>query len=122
MSNSRNPVGPEEWLYRTAYRTPEKNYMNPDGSVSSRAFKLREKDHGELSVYVKSMTTPEIAIKDKSRFALVELKNQGVLELDLYSYYDPVEGNPAHAVIIGMTMEDEVTPGLLARRARIVNI
>lgn len=96
--------------------------MNPDGSVSSRAFKLREKDQGELSVDVKSMTSPEIAIRDRTKFALVELINREVLELGLQTYYDPVDSNHAHAVIIGMTMDDEIMPGSLARRARVVNI
>ena len=117
-------VDSQEWLYRRSW-LPEKKYLNPDGSATSRVFKLREKDHGALSVDVKSMTTAEKSVGDKERFFLFELPNKAVLEITeppLKTYHDPLPdgSNAAHAVITGMTMEDDITPGLLAKASRKV--
>jgi len=122
----RKLVAEDEWLYRRYY-LPEKKYMNPDGTATSRVFKLREKDNGELSVDVKSLTTAEIAIKDKASFFLFELSNKSVIEIiapPLATYHDPVmDGtNEAHALIVGMLLEDDITPGILARASKKVNI
>ncbi|HEY5370639.1 MAG TPA: hypothetical protein VIJ75_16765 [Hanamia sp.] len=43
----RKKVIAQEWLYRRGFSTPEKKYMNPDGTATSRVFKLRAKDNGE---------------------------------------------------------------------------
>lgn len=56
MEETRRLVATDEWLFRRSF-LPEKKYMAPDGSATSRVFKLREKDNGELSVDVKSLTT-----------------------------------------------------------------
>jgi len=90
--------------------------MNPDGTATSRVFKLREKDNGELSVDVSSLTSPEISIGDKSKFLLLQIENKSVIALDLSTYHAPeVDGsNDAHAGY-GMSLEDEIIPGLLAR-------
>lgn len=120
------PVDRQEWLYRRGYATPEKKYMNPDGSATSRVFKLREKDNGELSVDVKSMTTPEKAIGDPTKFMLFEISNAAVLGAGLFTYHAPLSeqkqgiDNPAHAVIIGMSLDDDILPGILARKSRRV--
>jgi len=117
----RKRISEEEWLYRRGYSKPEKNYMNPDGTATSRVFKLREKDEGELSVDVKSMTTPEKAIGDAGRFFLFELPNRAILKISipqLATFHAPLPGNDAHAVIVGMTMDDEITPGLLAKASK----
>lgn len=118
----RKPVSLDEWLYRRSYSSPEKKYMNPDGSATSRVFKLREKDQGDLSVDVKSMTTAELSVGDPMRFFLFEVSNKLVNDLELESFHDPLEGgsNDAHAVITGMTMEDDILPGLLARASKKV--
>jgi hypothetical protein len=122
----RNPVGEEEWLFRRGYSTPEKKYMNPDGTATSRVFKLREIDKGELSVDVKSMTNAEAAIKDAKSFMLFEIPHQQILTIGLHAEHDPLpneqstEVNPAHAVIIGMDIEDDIAPGLLAKASRRV--
>lgn len=123
----RKPVDPEEWLYRRGHSTPEKKYMNPDGSATSRVFKLRPIDEGELSVDVKSMTTPQNSVNDSSKYFLFELPNQAVLDIttaELTTFHDPLKdgSNDAHAVIVGMTMEDDITPGLLAKASRRVHI
>ncbi len=120
----RKLVSEDEWLYRRCY-LPEKKFMNPDGTATSRVFKLREKDNGELSVDVKSMTTPEKSVGDKSKFFLFEIQNKVVLqigELGLSTYHDPISdgSNNAHAVIIGISLEDDITPGLLAKASKKV--
>jgi len=115
-------VKTEEWLLRRSFCNPEKNYCNPDGYATSRGFKLRAKDEGMLSVDLKSMTTIEETIKDPTRFVLFELLNATVEENGLQTIYDPLEGgtNPAHALITGMTIEDEIIPGILGRKSRRV--
>ncbi len=76
-------VNRNEWLYRRGFSSPEKKYMNPDGTATSRVFKLREKDNGELSVDIASLTTPEKSIGDPSKFFLFKIKNATVEDLDL---------------------------------------
>lgn len=123
----RKRVAEEEWLYRSSW-LPEKKYLNPDGTAHSRVFKLREsKNETELSVDVKSMTTADKAVGDKSRFFLFELPNEAVLQItdpQIITYHDPLKNgeNDAHAVIVGMTLEDDITPSLLAKASRRVTI
>jgi hypothetical protein len=121
----RTQVAKEEKLYRRYY-LPENRYMNPDGTAHSRVFKLREKDYGELSVDVKSMTTPEKSVGDKSKFFLFELPNEEVIKItnpQLISYHDELQdgSNDSHAVIVGMSIDDDITPGVLARASKKVS-
>lgn len=120
--NGLQPVKTDEWLYRRGYSTPVRKYMNPDGTATSRVFKLRPKDVGKLSVDVKSMTTPGVVIGDATKFFLFEIYNEIVEGLGLKTYHDPLPDgtNDAHAIIIGMHQEDEVLPGLLARKSKRV--
>jgi hypothetical protein len=118
----RNPIGNSEWLFRRGYATPVKKYMNPDGTPTSRVFKLRPSDNGELSVDVKSLTSPEISIRDKNSYMLFEIIIEEVRSLLLDAEHDPIETNPAHAVIIGMNDDDDITPLELAKRSRRVYI
>lgn len=118
-------VGPEEWLYRRYYNPLEKNISKLTSQFHSRIFKLRPKDNGELSVDVKSLTTPEKAISDSHKFFLVEIQNKSVLKIEnLCTFHDPLRDgtNNAHAVITGMTIDDDVIPGLLARASRLVEM
>ena len=120
-------VSSDEWLYRRS-RLPEKKYLNPDGTATSRVFKLRASiNETELSVDVKSMTTAAKAVSDNSKFFLFELPNTAVAAIDdpqLRAYHDRISdgSNDAHAVIVGMSIEDDITPGLLARASRKVSI
>ncbi|MEP7266223.1 MAG: hypothetical protein ABI844_01260 [Saprospiraceae bacterium] len=109
-------VGNEEWLYRRAYL----KYMYPNGSATSRAFKLRPKDDGQLSVDIASLTSPEVSIGDQLKFGLLKIKNESVIQCELKTYFDAVPGNQAHALIVGMEMEDEVKPALLAEGSQRV--
>ena len=117
---SKVAVSIEEILFRRAYCTPLKNFMNPDGSATSRVFKLRDKDNGELSVDISSLTTKEKSVGDPNRFILFEFENKIVNELKLNTYKDPLPdgANDAHAVIVGMDIKDDVTPGKLAKASR----
>lgn len=105
-------------------RLPEKKYLNPDGSAHSRVFKLREKDEGELSVDVESLTTPEKSIIDSSEFMLFVVPNKHVISIGLNSFHAPLPDNTndAHAVIVGMTLEDDILPKLLAQESKRVII
>lgn len=114
----------DEWLLRRSYATPERKYMNPDGTAHSRVFKLRPKDNGELSVDVKSLTTIESAIIDFQKFILFETANQEVISMGLKTFHDIPDdwSNPAHAVIVGMSEDDEILPGKLARKSRRLRV
>ena len=116
----RAKVSSEEWLFRRSYGNPLRKYYNPDGSATSRAFKLKAKDEGELSVNVKSLTTPELSILDPLKFILFELKNSFIEENNLLTFYDPLLTNTSHAVIVGMSIEDEILPALLAKNSKRV--
>ena len=123
MENQRE-VALDELLYRRSW-LPEKRFLNPDGTATSRVFKLREKDNGKLSVDVASLTTPQKSVGDDKRFFLFELPNSSVLDITvpkLTTFHDPLDdgSNNAHAVIVGMSIEDDITPGLLARVSRKV--
>jgi hypothetical protein len=122
----RKLVHEDEWLYRRSW-LPERKFLNPDGSATSRVFKLKEKDNGELSVDVKSMTTANIAVLDKGNFFLFEILNKSVMLIkspQLTTYLDPLLNgvNNAHAVITGMSLEDEIAPGILAKASKKVLI
>ena len=115
--DKRKLVGVDEWLLRRGRSSPEWKFMNPDGSATSRVFKLRAIDDGELSVDVESLTTPAVLIKDASAFMLFRIANLKVLELKLQTFHAPMpdDTNDAHAVIVGMRIEDDILPRMLAQ-------
>ncbi len=111
----RDLVNNHENLLRRGYSTPEKKYMNPDGTATSRVFKLREKDNGKLSVGIENLTTLEEFVGDTERFMVFRISNLDVINLGLQTFYDPPQFE--HAVITGMNMEDEIIPALLAKKS-----
>ena len=119
-------VASDKNLFRRGYGPPNKHYLNPDGSATSRVFRLREKDEGSLSVDVKEMTTPKKSIGDESKFVLFEVAVSIVEQISLVTLHDPLtleehgRDNPAHALILGLEIEDDIKPGLLARASRRV--
>lgn len=119
---NRELVSIDEILFRRAYCTPLKNFMNPDGTATSRVFKLRPKDNGELSVDMSSLTTKEKSVSDITKYILFEIGNKYVNELGLLTYKDPVGNNPAHSVIFGLDMDDEIKPLLLAKASKRIYI
>ena len=73
------------------------------------------------------MTTANIAVLDKGNFFLFEILNKSVMLIkspQLTTYLDPLLNgvNNAHAVITGMSLEDEITPGILAKASKKVLI
>lgn len=96
---------------------------------TSRAFKLREQDDGELSVNVASLTTPLDSVSDATKYRLYEISHPDVKTCnekagEIAGYLCPIAENSGHGAIIGdyFDVEDEVTPGLLARKAKHVEI
>ena len=108
------------YLYRRGYNSPERKYLNPDGSATSRVFKLREKDKGKLSVDIQSLTTPEKAVLDPTQYNLFILKNQVVESIGLETIYDAdyQAKDRSHCLIIGMEFNDETKPAYLVKQSR----
>jgi hypothetical protein len=78
------------------------NYIKPDGSVTSLAFKTKRGEDG-LSVDLERFSTVEKSILDSSKFALYSL-NVGIIrqikpdKMDVE--HNPQEDNEAHCLII----------------------
>ncbi len=121
-------VSETEEIYRRAFGPPDKRFLNPDGSATSRVFKLRPKDNGQLSVDVKSLTTAEFSVIDPTKFVLFEINNKDVIDLGLETIHDPLTliehgiDNHAHALVLGIDKEDDIIPGLLAKKSTRVII
>ena len=128
MANRGDLVSDDEWLYRTFWsKPPITKYLYPDGSATSRVFKLREKDKGMLSVDAKSLTTYHASIGNDQTFVLFEVLNSEVTALGLETVHDPLPNeeepnrtNPAHCLIHGMTEDDDILPSAIAKKARLV--
>jgi hypothetical protein len=120
---NKQKVGDSEYLYRRSFNDPLKKYCNPDGTATSRVFKLRPKDENQLSVNVKSLTTIAQSVQDTSKYILFEISHLSVQQCGVNAYSDPDQGNLAHAFIWGdnFDLDNDVIPGLLARRATIIS-
>lgn len=92
----------DDLLRRVVYINP--NYVRPDLTVTSFAFTPR-KINGVLedgvSVDIARLTTLEKSIADKLKYRLYSVKAGAVRTLGLDCRHAPVEGNDAHALIIG---------------------
>lgn len=91
----------DDRLLRRAFYT-DPNYVREDMTVTSLAFKLRRGEEG-LSVDVERLTTYEESIADFHRFRLFAVKAGEVRAMGLDCKHKPVEGNYAHAEIIGIS-------------------
>src|ERR1019366_1542320 len=117
--NKGDDVSLEEFLFRRGYA----KYVNQDGSATSRLFKLRPIDQGKLSTDDKGLSTPEKSISDSTKFNLFEISVFDVVSLELRAIYDPLlvteDGinNMAHSYIWGVEEDDDILPGLLARKS-----
>ena len=120
--NKGDQVDKNEMLLRRVYRTDKRYVDKRTGRPTSRAFAPRPKDEGKLSVDIERLTTYEKAILDVARFVLFAFSAGIVYDLNLNCIYDPVELNPAHAVVTGFPKNDESIPGILARQAQRINI
>lgn len=117
--NRGDVINSEELLYRRGYNSPEKKYLNPDGTATSRVFKLREKDAGGLSVDLASLTTPEAAVLDPNLYNLFQVSNGVVEAIELQTMYDAnfAAQKNSHCIIVGMQMDDETKPAYLAKNS-----
>lgn len=79
------------------------NYIKPDGSVSSMAFRLRKGEDG-LSVDLERLSSFSQATLGRSDFRLLRV-NVGQIRNDINDGLDvipdPIEGNDAHSLITG---------------------
>jgi len=126
MASKDGKVPLEEWVYRRGYNTPVHKFMNPDGTATSRVFKLRPKDEGKLSVDVKSLTTAALSIGAPDKYFLFEVSVKNIASIGLDTWYDPLTlaehgvENPAHAYISGLDEDDDILPVQLASFSRRV--
>ena len=90
-------------LRRVMYLDP--NFIKPDGIPASSSFTLKKDSSGALekglSVDVERFTSPEISIKDVTKYRLFALSVEFIRQINLDCISDSVEGNSAHALIIG---------------------
>jgi hypothetical protein len=91
----------DDLLRRVIFTDP--NYITPDFTATSFAFtprKIAGVQEG-LSVDVARLTTPERSIVDRFKFRLYSVKAGYVRQIGLDCLHDPIEGNNAHALIVG---------------------
>jgi hypothetical protein len=89
----------EDGLLRRIVIHPD--YIKPDQTITSFAFKPRKVDVDGLSVDLERLTTPEDAILDRTKFRLARLKASIPLSLGLACVHDPKADCPAHSLIQG---------------------
>ena len=79
------------------------NYVKPDGTISSLAFRLKKGEDG-LSVDLEKLSSYSKATLGRSDFRLLQL-NVGVIRNDINDgldvISDPIENNEAHSLITG---------------------
>lgn len=88
-------------LRRVIFTNP--NFVRPDQTVTSFAFTPRKIDGiaESLSVDLERLTTYESSIKDRFSYRLYSLTALLVRNIGLDCEHHPVEGNYAHALIVG---------------------
>ncbi|MCF8257914.1 MAG: hypothetical protein K9J06_10180 [Flavobacteriales bacterium] len=84
-------------LRRVQFLHPD--HIKEDGTPSSLAFSLRKGENG-LSVDIERLTTYAQSIQDRKRFRLYALNVRTVRTIGLDCQRDPLEENPAHALIL----------------------
>jgi hypothetical protein len=85
-------------LRRVRFAHP--SYVRPDQTVTSFAFKPRKGEQG-LSVDILRLTTFQKSIIDSAEYRLYALSAANVRQVGLDCLHDPLEGNSAHALIVG---------------------
>ncbi len=120
---------PNESFYRRVYRKDKKYVDKRTGKLLSRAFTPRPKDDGFLSVDLKRLTTIESALNnDPVKYLLAVILNKDIISLGLNSIYDPKTlkndgfDNKAHCLIGHIDYDDESVAGILARKAKKIEI
>ena len=116
MAVEREVIGDDDDLYRRLAR----HHVKENGQVSSSAFKRGKDPDPEVSVNLARLMSYDEMLRRANR------PDQGVgvivaripRRLGLTVRHDPVEGNPAHAVIEGQTTRAQ--PRQLAEETRIL--
>lgn len=93
-------IRPEDGLLRRAPLFLP-NYIKPDNSISSLAFKPRKTDKDGLSVDLERLTTHQAAILDRLKFRLARLAAAVPLSIGLTCIHSPTDDNRAHSLIQG---------------------
>ncbi|MFH0991178.1 MAG: hypothetical protein V1799_14305 [bacterium] len=77
------------------------SYIKPDNTISSFAFKPGKRDVDGLSVDLERLTTPDVAIIDRTKYRLARFEASVPLSLGLACLHAPRCDNPAHSLIQG---------------------
>jgi len=93
-------IRPDDGLLRRILAL-DPNYIKPDNSISSLAFKPRRVDKDGLSVDLERLTTHSTAVLDRHKFRLARLRAEVPLSLGLQCIHAPLPRNPAHSLIQG---------------------
>ncbi len=101
----------EDFLLRRIPLTP--NFIKPDGSITSMAFKPSPKDLNGLSVNLKAKSSYDETVLDKEKYTVVQVKAKFPREKELTIVPDPCPPeepeNEAHALIKGLIRGDKAS-------------
>lgn len=86
-----------DWLLRRIPNKPD--YIKPDNSIASFAFKSRDNDG--LSVNIERFTTYAQTVLDRQLFSLCKITTEYIRSISLDAIHDPLDDNYAHALIVG---------------------
>lgn len=103
-------------LRRTRFTDP--SYVREDMTVTSFAFKLRKGEEG-LSVDIERLTNYAQSINDEKEYRLFALFAKDVRAVGLDCLHKPIEGNYAHAEIVGSFTNSSASK--LAKSAVYIN-
>ena len=105
-------------LRRVIFTNP--SFVRPDQTLTSFAFTPRRIDgvQENLSVDLEKLTSHKGSIKDISNYRLYALTAGEVRQIGLHCEHTPVEGNYAHALIMG-DISKSVAKQLSIRARRI---
>lgn len=81
--------------------TSNPNYIKPDGTLTSAAFKTRRVDTDGLSVDLERLSEYKVSILDESKFALYKISAQLPINDGLACKHVPTKENYAHSLIEG---------------------
>lgn len=99
MNNTVIKIKDEDRLLRRAIFT-DPSYVRDDMTVTSFAFKPRRNEEG-LSVDIEYLTIYENSIVNVEKYRLFGIIAKDVRAIGLDCFHKPVEGNYAHAEILG---------------------
>jgi hypothetical protein len=92
----------DDLLRRVIFTNP--SFVRDDLTVTSFAFTPRKingvVEHG-ISVDISRLTTYERSIVDRFKYRLYSIKASQIRQIGLDCEHDPVEGNDAHAIVVG---------------------